>query len=43
MWDEFTNPNPFPNFNVAAIEVCEWISNFILHSTGRVITYLFWD
>ena len=28
-WDEITYP--FPNFNVAAVDVCEWISNFIPH------------
>ena len=30
---------PFPNFNGAAVEVCEWISYFILHFTERMITY----
>ena len=35
--DEVTYP--FPNFNGAAIEVWEWISNFIQHITGHVITY----
>ena len=29
MWDEIANP--FPNFNGAAIEVWEWISNLISH------------
>ena len=37
MWDEITYS--FPNFNGAAIEVCEWISNFIPHFTVHVITY----
>ena len=29
MWDEITNP--FPNLNGGAVEVWEWISNFIPH------------
>ena len=37
MWDEITNP--FTHFNGATVEVWEWISNFIPHYTGRVITY----
>ena len=36
MWDEIIYP--FPNFNGFTIEVWEWISNFILNLTGRVIT-----
>ena len=28
VWDEITYP--FPNFNSATIEVCDWISNLIL-------------
>ena len=30
---------PFLNFNGCTIEVYEWISNFIPHFTGHVITY----
>ena len=41
MWDEITYP--FPNFNGVTIEVWEWISNFIPHITGHVITYPCWD
>ena len=37
MWGEITYP--FPNFNGVAIEVWEWISNFISHLIGLVITY----
>ena len=37
MWGEITSP--FPNFNGAAVEVWEWINNFITHFTGRVINY----
>ena len=37
MWDEITHQ--FPNFNGATVEVSEWISNFIQHFTGHVITY----
>ena len=29
---------PFPNFNGAAIEVWEWISDYILHFSGQGIT-----
>ena len=36
MYDEITYP--FPNFNSCTIEVWEWISNFIPHFTGYVIT-----
>ena len=38
MWDEITYP--FPNFNCAAIELWEWLSNFIPHFTGHVISVL---
>ena len=31
--------NPFLNFNGCTVEVWEWISNFITHFTGHVITY----
>ena len=41
VWDEITNP--FLNFNGATVEVFEWISNFIPHLTGRVITYPCYD
>ena len=41
VWDEFISP--FPNFNSVAVEVWEWISNFVPHFTGHVITYLCWD
>ena len=37
LWDYITYP--FPNFKDATIEVMEWISNFIPHFTGHVITY----
>ena len=33
VWDEITYP--FPNFNGVTVEVCEWISNFIPHSSLR--------
>ena len=39
--DEITYP--YPNFNGATIEVWEWISNFITHFIGHMITYLCWD
>ena len=41
VWDEITYP--FLNFNGATVEVWEWISNFIPHFTGHVITYPCWD
>ena len=41
MWDEINYP--FLNFNGATVEVWEWISNFIPHITGHVITYPCWD
>ena len=31
---------PFPNFDGAAVEFQEWVSNFIPHFTDHVIT---WD
>ena len=34
--DEITYP--FPNFNGAAVEVWEWISNFTEHYIGHAIT-----
>ena len=34
---------PIPNFNGATVEVWEWISNFIPHFIGHVITRQFWD
>ena len=30
---------PLPNFNCCAVEVWEWLSNFIAHFIGHVITY----
>ena len=41
MWDEINYP--FLNFNGATVEVWEWISNFIPHITGHLITYPCWD
>ena len=41
MWDEITYP--FLNFNGCTVEVQEWLSNFIPHFTGLVITYPRWD
>ena len=41
LWDEITYP--FPNFNGAAVDVWEWISNFIPQFTRIVITYPCWD
>ena len=41
VWDEITYP--YSNFNGATVEVWEWISYFILHFTGYVITYKYWD
>ena len=37
VWDQITYP--FPNFNCAAVEVCEWISYFIPHFIMDVIIY----
>ena len=41
VWGE--NAYPFPNFNGAAVEVREWISNFNTRLIGHVITYPCWD
>ena len=41
LWDEITYP--FPNFNGCTVEVWEWISNFIPHFIGHVVTYPCWD
>ena len=41
VWDEITHP--FPNFTGEAIKILEWISDFIPHSTGPVVTYPCWD
>ena len=41
MWDEI--PLPFPNFNGSAVEVWEWLRNFIPHFIMGVITFPFWD
>ena len=41
VWDEIIYP--FLNFNGATVDVWEWISNFIPHFTGYVITYPCWD
>ena len=40
-WNEIIYP--FSNFNGAAIEVWEWMNNFISHFSGHVITYPCWD
>ena len=40
-WGEISYP--FPNFNGCTNEVWEWISNFISHFTGHVISYPCWD
>ena len=40
VWDKITYP--FPNFNCAAVEVWEWMSNFISHFIGNVIAYPCW-
>ena len=37
VWDKITNS--FPNFNCATVEAWEWLSDFIPHFTGDVITY----
>ena len=41
VWDEISYP--FLKFNGAAVEVYEWVSNFIPHFAGQVITYPCWD
>ena len=33
VWDEVTNP--LPNFKCTAVELCEWISNFMPHLPGH--------
>ena len=37
MWDEIAYP--FPNFNGSTVEVWEWISNTISHSSGEKSDY----
>ena len=34
---------PFPNCNGVAVVVWKWVSNFIPHFTGHMITYICWD
>ena len=41
VWGEIMYPSP--NLKVAKVEVWEWLSNFIVHFLGRVITYPCWD
>ena len=41
VWDEITYP--FLNFHHGTIEVWEWVSSFISHFAGHVITYPCWD
>ena len=41
MWDEITYL--FPNFNGAAVEVWEWVSNAIPDFAGHAITYPCWE
>ena len=41
VWDEIAYA--FPNFNGYTVEVWEWISNFLPHLTGHVITYPRWE
>ena len=41
VWDEIAYS--FPNFNGAAIELREWISNFNPYLTEYVITYPHYD
>ena len=41
VWYEITYP--FPNFNGCTVEIWEWLSNFIPHFIGRLITYPWWD
>ena len=36
-WDDITYP--FQNFNGVAVEISEWISDFISHFIVDVITY----
>ena len=39
MWDEIIYP--LPKFNDAAVEIWEWISNFIPHLIVHIIIYPF--
>ena len=41
IWDEITHP--FPDLNIAAVEVWELISDFISHFIMDVIIHPFWD
>ena len=41
VWDEITYP--FTNYNSSAIEVWEWIGNFIPQFTGHMTAYPYWD
>ena len=41
VWDRINNP--FPKLKDTAIEVWEWMINFIPNFTEYVITYPFWD
>ena len=41
VWNKITYP--FPKFNDTAVEVWEWMNNFIPHSMMDVITYPYWD
>ena len=41
VWNEIINP--FPNVNGAAIEIWEWIGNFIPHIKMGTIIYPCWD
>ena len=36
VWNEITYS--FPNFNGAAVEICDWINNLTPHIIGHVIT-----
>ena len=41
VWDEINYP--IPNFSGTTVEIREWISNFIPHFNGHVMTDPFWD
>ena len=41
VWDGIIYP--FTNFNCCTVEVWKWISNFICHVIGQVITYPCWS
>ena len=41
VWNEMTYP--FSNYNGGTVQIWERISNFIVHFTGRAITYPCWD